>query len=49
MSKLENMKKRYDESAIPEELNIRIQQEIMKSRRQQGEKDSVCKRNRMKK
>ena len=35
MSKLEAMKERYDQIIIPEELNIRIQQEIQKSRIQQ--------------
>lgn len=35
MGRLEQMKERYDDVAIPEELNIRIQQEIMKSRKQQ--------------
>ena len=38
MSKLEIMKERYDQIKIPEELNMRIQQEIEKSRKQQGEK-----------
>lgn len=38
MGKLEAMKERYDQIIIPEELNIRIQQEIQKSRRQQEEK-----------
>ncbi len=38
MSKLEKMKERYDEIVIPAELNARVQQEIMKSRRQQAEK-----------
>ena len=35
MGKLEEMKERYDQIMIPEELNIRIQQEIEKSRRRQ--------------
>lgn len=38
MCKLEKMKERYDEIVIPEELNIRVQQEILKSRKQQAEK-----------
>lgn len=38
MGKLETMKERYDQIIIPEELNIRIQQEIQKSRQQQEEK-----------
>lgn len=38
MRKLETMKERYDQIIIPEELNIRIQQEIEKSRKQQEEK-----------
>lgn len=38
MSKLETMKERYDQIKIPEELNMRIQQEIEKSRKQQEEK-----------
>lgn len=38
MSKLEAMKKKYDQITIPEELDIRIQKEIQKSRRQQEEK-----------
>lgn len=38
MSKLERMKERYDNIVIPEELNIRVQQEIQKSRKQQEEK-----------
>lgn len=38
MSKLDGMKERYDQTAIPEELNFRIQQEIQKSRKQQEEK-----------
>ncbi len=48
MDRLEKMKERYDEIVIPEELNVRIQQEIMKSRRQQEEKDRVWKRRRFK-
>lgn len=38
MDKLETMKERYDQITIPEELNIRIQQEIQNSRIQQEEK-----------
>lgn len=38
MEKLETMKERYDQIAIPEELNVRIQQEIQKSRKRQVEK-----------
>lgn len=37
MSRLEKMKERYDNIVIPAELNVRIQQEIMKSRKQQGQ------------
>lgn len=35
MGNLEKMKERYDQIFIPEELNIRVQQEIQKSRKQQ--------------
>lgn len=38
MSRLEEMKERYDRTPIPEELNIRIQQEILKSQKQWEEK-----------
>ncbi len=38
MGKLDTMKERYDQITIPEELNIRIRQEIQKSRKQQEEK-----------
>ena len=41
MSKLDRMKERYDQTAIPEELNFRIQREIQKSREQQEEKRGV--------
>lgn len=41
MSRLEKMKERYDEIVIPEELNVRIQKEIMESRRQQAEKNTT--------
>lgn len=47
MSKLERMKEIYDEISIPEELNVRVQQEIQKSRRQQ-EKNSIIHRYRFK-
>ena len=49
MGKLEKMKERYDEIVIPEELNVRIQQEILKSRRQQSEKKGFSQRYRFKK
>ena len=39
MGRLEKMKKSYDDIVIPEELHIRIQQEIVKSRKQQAEKN----------
>lgn len=38
MGKLDTMKERYDQITIPEELNIRIQQEIQKSKKRQEEK-----------
>lgn len=38
MGKLDEMKERYDQTAIPEELNVRIRQEIEKSRNKQAEK-----------
>jgi len=38
MGRLEKMKERYDDIVIPAELNVRIQQEVMKSRKQQAEK-----------
>lgn len=38
MSKLKIMKERYDRITVPEELSIRMQQEIQKSRKQQEEK-----------
>lgn len=38
MGKLKTMKERYDQITIPAELNIRIEQEIQKSRKQQEEK-----------
>lgn len=49
MGRLEKMKERYDEIVIPEELNVRIQQEIMKSRIQQAEKNSTGQRHKFKK
>ena len=49
MGRLEKMKERYNEIVIPEELNIRVQQEIMKSQRQQAKKKSFVQRNRFKK
>ena len=44
MGRLEKMKERYDDIVIPAELNERIQQEIMKSRKQQAEKHTVGQR-----
>lgn len=41
MGGLEKMKERYDEIVIPDELNVRIQKEIMKSRKQKAEKKST--------
>ena len=38
MGKLEKMKENYGQIVIPEELNIRVQQEIQKSRKQQDGK-----------
>lgn len=38
MSKLEAMKVRYDQIMIPEELSIRVEQEIQKSRQRQEQK-----------
>lgn len=38
MGKLEMMKENYENILVPEELNIRIEQEIQKSRKRQGEK-----------
>lgn len=48
MSKLETMKERYDQIKIPEELNMRIEQEIEKSRKQQEEKRRVGRSRRFK-
>ena len=44
MGRLEKMKERYDDIVIPAELNERIQQEIMKSRKQQAKKHTVGQR-----
>lgn len=41
MGKLEKMKERYDAIPIPEELHVRVQQEIQKSRRQQEERNHI--------
>ena len=49
MGRLEQMKERYDDIVIPAELNDRIQQEIMKSRKQQAEKHTVGQSYRFKK
>lgn len=38
MGKLDEMKERYDQTDIPEELNVRIRQEIEMSRNKQAEK-----------
>ncbi len=38
MSKLAAMKERYEHIPVPEELDIRLRQEIQKSRKQQEEK-----------
>lgn len=48
MGKLDEMKERYDQTAIPEELNVRIQQEIEKSRKQQEEKRGIVRSRRFK-
>lgn len=48
MSKLETMKERYDQIKIPEKLNMRIEQEIEKSRKQQEEKRRVGRSRRFK-
>lgn len=44
MGRLEKMKEKYDDIVIPAELNERIHQEIMKSRKQQAEKNTVGQR-----
>ena len=49
MGRLEKMKEIYDKIVIPEELNVRVQQEIMKSRRQQAEKNGASQRNKFRK
>lgn len=49
MDRIKKLKERYDEIIIPEELNVRIQQEILKSRMQQREKNRVGQRYRFKK
>lgn len=41
MSKLEKMKENYDQTPIPKELSIRIQQEIQKSQKQWEEKNTA--------
>ncbi len=41
MGKLETMKERYDQIAIPEELNVRVQQEVQRSRQLQEDKRRV--------
>ncbi len=46
MSKLEKMRERYDEIPIPEELSVRVQQEIQRSRSQQEAKNNVSQRHR---
>ena len=49
MGKLEKMKENYGQIVIPEELNIRVQQEIQKSRQQQEGKRKADRSNRLKK
>lgn len=49
MGSLNEMKEKYDNIAIPEELAVRVQQEIMKSRRQQMERESKIHRARFRK
>ncbi len=46
MSKLEKMKQEYDTIPIPEELSVRIQQEIEKSQRRQAQKAAPVRRRR---
>lgn len=48
MGKLDRMKEKYDQTAIPEELNVRIQREIKKSRQQQEEKSGAARSHRSK-
>ncbi len=49
MGRLEEMKERYDNIVIPAELNVRIQQEISKSRKQQAKKNNTSQKYRLKK
>lgn len=49
MGRLEEMKERYEQIVIPEELSVRVQQEIMKSRKQQAEKNNTSHKYRFKK
>lgn len=46
MSKLDKMKEQYDKIFIPEELDVRVRQEIMKSRKRQAEENSTGQRHR---
>lgn len=48
MGKLEEMKERYDAVPIPEELHVRIQQEITESRRRQAKKSGAGQKYRLK-
>lgn len=48
MGKLERMKEKYDQIAIPEELDFRIKREIQKSRKQQDEKKKAGRSRRFK-
>lgn len=48
MGRLEEMKEKYEGIVIPEELHARVQQEIMKSRKQQAEKNRTGRRFRLK-
>lgn len=49
MGRLEKMKERYDDIVIPAELDVRVRQEITKSRRRQEEKKTAASRYRLKK
>lgn len=49
MGRLENMKEEYDRISIPDELHVRIEQEIQKSRMQQEMKGGTCRRYHFKK
>ncbi len=49
MGRLDEMKERYDQIPIPEELNVRIQQEIQKSRRSEAGKNRAGHRYRFRK